>query len=323
MKLRSFFFFLSTIICPVVTAQAQAIDNMTSARSINNSAYFRLHYENDFFTATDQYYSQGINLEYVAPGLRKITPCFLLLHLPVAIRKFGLLVEHDAYTPTSIRNTEIIKGDRPFAATLTLKTFLITTDTIRKLRIASSFTAGAMGKVAGGQWMQTSIHKWLKNIEPLGWEHQVTNDVVLNYQTTIEKQLVHMPHNFLMSTYAKLNAGTLFTNASAGTVMMAGLFDCPFNADAKSKNAVTVYIYLQPQVNFIAYDATLQGGLLNHDSPNVISTSSISRVTGEASAGLCLGFKSIHVEYFQAIKTKEFSTGTYHRWGGVRMAVSF
>jgi len=44
---------------------AQAIDNTLSFRNINGDHYFRINYENDFFTGTDRDYTQGIYLEWV------------------------------------------------------------------------------------------------------------------------------------------------------------------------------------------------------------------------------------------------------------------
>ena len=39
---------------------AQKIDHTTSFKSMPDTGYFRIHYDNDYFAATDENYKQGI-----------------------------------------------------------------------------------------------------------------------------------------------------------------------------------------------------------------------------------------------------------------------
>ena len=310
--------------CALFIANAQVINNTASFRNINGNSYFRLYYENDFFTATDYYYSQGINLEYVHPGLKKITPVKVLLHLRKSAIKYGLSVEHDAFTPTSIRHPEVIPDDRPFAATLSAKSFVIALDSLKQQRTSASLSVGVIGSNAGGEWMQKSIHKWLKNIEPLGWENQIHNDFILNYTFEYEKKIIASNHFFLLNSYSKLCAGTLNDNAGTGFSLMIGHFYSPFkktNNTVNSQKKLWFHFYTQPVISLIGYDATLQGSLFNHTSPYVIAESKITRVTFQNNYGVTLTFKHIYLEYFQSVITKEFSTGIYHRWGGIRIGI--
>jgi len=307
-----------------IFASGQEINNTSSFRTINGERYFRFHYENDFFTAADYYYSQGIQLEMVNPALKKITPLKVLLHLPSASYKYGLSVEHEAYTPSSIRHNEILDHDRPFAVTLSLKTFLISIDTLQ--RISASLTGGIIGPAAGGEWMQKSIHKWLHNIEPLGWQNQVRNDVILSYNIAYEKKLLSAGHYLLLNNYATINAGTLKNNVGIGAVLMLGSFDSPFsssNARSYSHSNFQFHFYTQPLVSFIAYDATLQGGVFNHNEPYSIPANKISRLTFQNNFGLVVSIRKIYLEYFQSILSKEFTEGRYHRFGGVRIGIAF
>ena len=141
---------------------SQTIDNTSTYRSMNSPGYFRFHYENDYFTASDYYYSQGINFELCTPSLKKNPLMVLLPELKNNYNSYGLALEHVVYTPTSIRHTEIIYNDRPFAAYIALKTFLISTDTLNHQRLSSTFSTGVIGKAAFGEGMQKNIHKWLK-----------------------------------------------------------------------------------------------------------------------------------------------------------------
>ena len=105
-------------------AIAQAIDNTLSYKNINSDKYFRLNYENDFFSSTDKYYTQGIHLELVAPWVKQFPLSKTLIHPNFSYIRYGIGLEHEGYTPSSISDPHILYGDRPFAGCFFLKTFL-------------------------------------------------------------------------------------------------------------------------------------------------------------------------------------------------------
>ena len=304
-------------------AYTQAIDNTLAFKNLNTDRYFRLNYENDVFSATDIYYTQGIHLEVVSPGLRKFILSKLLVHPNYASTRYGVGIEHNGYTPTSIGSDAILYGDRPFTADLSLKTFSISIDSARKQRWSAALSTGVIGPAAGGKQMQTSIHKWLNNVTPHGWDNQLHNDVVLNYQVDYEKELVAYRNIFSLSTNGMARAGTLSDKAGVGATMLIGYFDSPFgstsSADARKKQ-FRIYAYEHPQVSAIGYDATLQGGLFDKTSPYTIAAGDINRFTFENRFGFVVNYQGIYLEYFQSVLSNEFSTGKMHVWGGVQIA---
>lgn len=320
MSLKSFL-----IICiftfRVLTGIAQPINNTAAYRSVSGSKYIRFYYDNDFFTSTDENYTQGILLEVAHPGLRKFPFSKLLISLRESEIKYGIAVEHLAYSPGSIRHEEIIYGDRPFAATLTLNTFKISRDTIHGHILSSSINAGVLGKWAGGEWMQKTIHRNLNNIEPLGWDNQIGNDLIINYEITFEKELTSYKKNFLVYGISTLNAGTATDNLNAGLCFMLGRFDNPFKTANISEKDLHYKLYSSSMISLIGYDATLQGGLFNDKSPYTISSADLSRIVLSTEAGITVQYKRIFLEYFQEIKSREFNTGVYHRWGGIRLGL--
>ena len=60
-----------------ILSNAQVIDNTASFKNNNSDKYVRLQYDNDFFTAKDEYYTQGITLEWVHPILKNSLVVFL------------------------------------------------------------------------------------------------------------------------------------------------------------------------------------------------------------------------------------------------------
>ena len=301
---------------------AQAIDNSVSYRNVDANKYFRFHYENDYFSGTDIYYTQGILFEYANPAIGKFFLTKILVGSDKMEKKFGVSVELNGYTPTSISHTEILVGDRPFASCLFLKTFLIANDSIRKLRISSSLSTGVIGPAALGEEIQTTIHRWLHDKTPMGWSNQIQNDVVLNYQVDVEKSIISSSH-FQFNGKAGGHIGTLSDKAYGGFTLMAGNFDNPFNNISKQKKNFQVYVFLEPLINFVGYDATLQGGMFNKSSPYTIPTSDINRVVFQNNYGIVFKLRKMYLEYFQTYLTKEFETGGEHKWGGIRIGRYF
>ena len=188
MKYNPFSFILFLMIPGLLSAQK--IDNLASFRDIKSDTYFRFNYDNDYFSGTDENYTQGYSFELVAPFLEKNPANYLLLTPKNSKAKYGLAIEHIGFTAPDIGSPEIQFGDRPFAAAIMLKSFAITTDTLANSRLTSSLSLGLIGPGAFGEEMQAGIHKITGNTIPEGWKNQIKNDVVINYEIAYEKQLL-------------------------------------------------------------------------------------------------------------------------------------
>jgi len=319
MQMRNTIMSLLTCLIPLA-AGAQAIDNTLAYKNINSDSYFRINYENDFFSGTDEYYTQGIHLELVAPWVKKFPLSYLLIRPRYSYIRYGLGVEHDGYTPTSVTNPAILYGDRPFAACLFAKNFLIAIDSVKKQRFSTALSTGVIGQAAGGAEMQTSIHKLLGDYTPRGWPNQIHNDVILNYQVDYEKQLVAVGKVFCWDADGIARAGTLSDKAGIGTTLMFGYFDSPFGTTTASGSNFRIYAYERPGINLVGYDATLQGGIFDRTSPYTISANDINRITYENRFGFVVVYRRLYLEYFQSVLSREFRTENFHVWGGIQVA---
>jgi lipid A 3-O-deacylase len=305
-------------------SHAQQVDNTAIYRNIGSSRYVRLHYENDYFSKTDIYYTQGINLELVHPTFKSLPTSHILLKQPQKEIKTGIAIEHLGFTPTSISHREILDGDRPFASCFFAKTFSITNDSLKNYRLASGLTIGIIGPGAGGKKFQQAIHRWINDEPPLGWDNQIRNDLILNYAVDFEKRIFAHDRNFLATWKTGGQLGTLRDKIFGSVTFMTGVFDNPYQFFSRKTSWFQMYVFFEPLISVVGYDATLQGGLLNHKiNPYVISSADVTRTVFQYNTGLVVRFKKVSVEYFQHYLTKEFRTGQDHRWGGVRIAVSF
>src|SRR5580704_12469902 len=122
MRTPAFYFFILVFTVPRISF-SQAMDNTTVQRAVQDEKYIRFNYENDYFTRTDYYYTQGMYLEWIDPLFHRLPLSRLLVHPPEAGMQYGIALEHDAYTPQDYIKPGIQFGDRPFAAALFLKTF--------------------------------------------------------------------------------------------------------------------------------------------------------------------------------------------------------
>ena len=306
-----------------ILSEAQAMDNTVSYRDIPANKYFRVNYENDFFTASDRDYTQGILIEKVNPEIKRFPFMRLLWHPAKSDFKYGLAVEHNAYTPNQIDKYAIQFGDRPYAGVLLFKTFLIASDFDRKRIISVTLSTGLIGPGAGAEQMQRTIHHWIKYTQPEGWHNQIRNDFVVNYQIDIEKEIFQNNNHFSLSAFGSGRMGTLSDKLSAGFTAALGNFRSYFKAPAFTNRHFQWYFYEQLTGNVMGYDATLQGGLFNHTSVYTIPDGNLNRFTLQNKFGIVLIFHSLYLEYYRTGLTEEFKTSIYHRTGGIQIGFGF
>ncbi len=311
------------LICLSIISKAQLVDNTSTFRNIDHEKYFRFHYDNDFFTKSDEYYTQGITLDYVHPAIKKFPLTKLLWKPYKTAPQYGVAFNLFGYTPTSILSDDILYGDRPFNANISLKTFLIQADNVHKQQVSTAFSIGVMGPAALGYEIQYNIHRWLDNPLPHGWQHQIKNDIILNYQINYEKQLVSASNNFVLNSTSEIRLGTLNNKINTGFNFMIGHFNKRYMPVGSNRKKVSYYFYGQSRVNLIGYDASMQGGLFNRKNPYTIAAADISRLTYQADAGIIVNYKKLLLSYTQSILTKEFRSGNYHRWGGITVGFAF
>jgi lipid A 3-O-deacylase len=316
-----FFFGLLAFITPQNTF-GQMIDNTALYRNIAGEKSIRVHYENDYFSRTDIYYTQGINVELVHPALNKFVPTRLLLGLHSGNPKYGVALEHLGYTPTRISSPKILPGDRPFAGCIMIKLFSAANDSVNKVRVTSSLSAGVIGPAAGAREFQSSIHRWLDTTLPRGWKNQISNDVILNYHANIYKSILDYKA-LSVSVRGSAQIGTLHTRTGTGLIMVAGKYDNPWKFFQHSSRNFQIYLYEEPFIHLVGYDATLQGGVFNRNNPYTIPGADLTRLVFQNNSGLVIKIKNVYLEYFQSYLTKEFRTGKEHFWGGVRIGLSY
>lgn len=166
--------------------------------------------------------------------------------------------------------------DRPFAGYLYAggsANFFYKKESVLK----ASLELGTVGPRSLGQDAQELLHRVVGFYEIDGWKYQVKNKLTANLGLQYTKLLHRSEQNkidFSFEGYA--NVGNLYRNAGAGILMRTGninqLFQTAYTNSTigtrlKSAKLVTseTFFYAKPQLNFVQYDGTVQGTLLNTD----------------------------------------------------------
>jgi lipid A 3-O-deacylase len=195
--------------------------------------YFRYNYDNDFFSATDRYYTQGVRLVLILNSLRKNPVAKLFFRVNRTAKNYhGIAFQRDGFTPRSIRHDSVFYGERPYASVCFLSSFLISFDKEKQQKVYSQLDLGVIGPNAKGEEEQKYIHRKLKNIQPLGWEYQVANDIVLNYTLQYEKGfLIKRNVEFIGLIEGRL--GTLYDDISMGSTIRLGVMQEYFSVSCR------------------------------------------------------------------------------------------
>jgi len=296
---------------------AQRIDCYSTLFEIPDSSFVRIQYDNDLFQAQDIYYTQGVSLEMVFPVLKKnpVNKLFIPAKFP-ALVKNGIRLETAAFTPISIVSDSILYNDRPYAAIMAIDFFQMSYWPTYQLKISSELQLGMIGPMALGKEIQTGIHRMTNNSLPLGWQHQIKNDVLLNYTLRFDKQLIQYNSLIAFNTFGIAKVGSYQTNLSLGIDLSVGKKN---NLYTSKKRTFQYYLYGQSQLKIIGYDASLMGGMFNRSSEYTLNYSTINKLVAENHVGLVLQFPHVYFGVDFGWISKEFSSGTSHSWGGIRL----
>lgn len=156
--------------------------------------YISFAWENDMYFRRDYYYSNGFQLEFFHKKI-EVSP-FSRLLLPPGRKQtgdsyHGLQLRQEIYTPKDLSADTIAAGDHPYSSTLTLSQVKITDNAELGIRYISELRLGILGPAALGFKTQELAHQVSNpSRPPQGWDNQVQNDLILNYNFQFEKRLL-------------------------------------------------------------------------------------------------------------------------------------
>ncbi|BFG71147.1 hypothetical protein KACHI17_20280 [Sediminibacterium sp. KACHI17] len=142
-------------------------------------------------------------------------------------------------------------------------------------------TLGVIGSASLAEKLQNEYHKLLGFLRFKGWEYQVRNAIGLDAGVSYAFTAASYNDLFKIVPIVQANVGTTFNNAKVGLLFSAGsfeknnssiLFNTRVNNGTSVPNKKTeIFLYAYPSITYQAYNATLQGGLLNKGTGAVLA----------------------------------------------------
>lgn len=227
---------------------------------------------NDFYISKkDRYFTNGNSFHYRHCLTKNDT-------ITVFEKKiFELESGQRIYNPFFAKAPDPTTHDRPFAAYLYVGgAFNWFYKNEKILKVTAQI--GTIGPNALGQDVQTAYHKLLNVFKPQGWDYQVKNELGLNlsaeynrlFYRTKSKSLdvTALTSALLGNTFSGANIGVLLRLGKVNPLYQSVSFNSLVGNKASKINQRTkneFFVFLKPQLNFVAYDATISGGLFNVD----------------------------------------------------------
>lgn len=313
--------FLFVFTCSAVPLLAQSKIHKQEINIITDN-------DNYDFELKDRYYSNGFILQY--NRLSKKTSAKVLKK----INRFELA--HKVYNPvTNRRSVENVLAnmDRPFAGWF-YGSYGNTLFNAKNNIIEYTFNAGVMGPSAFGAEVQQGWHKFIGLYKVYGWEYQLNNTIGLNASAAYYHTIIPAApgRGLTMHLVSKAELGTILNNASAGLLIKTGSLNRDekqtgywmgnLGADEKTFNRREFIFFLEPLVQYQAYNATVQGSMFTDDKGPF--TTGIDPFVFQVKVGFMITGNDVGFRFYQTFRTKEGSNMLKgEHWGTIGLSVRF
>jgi lipid A 3-O-deacylase len=292
---------------------------------------FGIQSDNDsyLFTGSDKYYTDGLffYLRHALPVKSKDTAS-------LRNKILGFELGQKIFNPQSGAIPSPIYIDRPFAGYLYAASSL---NLLYKDESNLKLTAqlGVVGPASLGEKAQNFVHDNFGFYHTAGWQYQIKNDAELNLSAEYNRLLARADGvDISVSSYANLGNG--FTGAGVGPLIRLGNFNQLFNSESTQSTAIVsrttaplhakeFFFYYKPQINYVAYDATIQGSLFgSHNASDLEVTGHIEPVIFSQQFGVVYDTSRWTFNVFATFHTRDTKEMVQsHQWGSVLVLYHF
>ncbi len=311
--------------------------NTLFAQKKNQENSLRIFIDNDFLNfrgaGTDRYYTNGLRLDYFYTKNEKPKLLSkLLLNISTENNNiFGWGAAQFMFTPRNIKETAIQYNDRPYAGALYAVHSLQSYNKLNSTKVSSEIFLGVIGHISFADESQIWLHDKINYQIPQGWGNQVPNDIILNYNITIEKQLLNPSKSILLVGIIETFSGTLYNAFGAGFMLRIGKFNNYFSGISKETNSINhkyqLYVSMKPIVRIVASNALLEGGIIHQITQDfsgyTLSKDQIERITYLYDVSLNFEMQKFGIHITQKIRTPEFKDSYTQEVGNITIRYSF
>ncbi len=276
---------------------------------------------------TDRYYSNGFIIQYNKVATKKAA----------ATDKKILRFEaaHKVYNPfVNNRSVEHVLNnmDRPYAGWLYASAGITRISNKQNILLYGA-AVGIMGPGALGKQIQNGWHKIIGIYTTYGWEYQLHNEVGLNFAAEYYHSLIKADEgkNISLHTVVKGTLGNTFTNTSAGVLLKTGWLNKEnetgywsgnLGASSKTFKRNEFIFFLEPVLQYQAYNATVQGALFKKDKGPF--TTGIQSIVFQTKTGIMVTGNRFGFRWYYTFRTREGSMMKKgEQWGSIGATIRF
>lgn len=280
--------------------------------------------DNDAYTLNlnrDQYYSNGVAIRY-----RHLTDSSNWKSQMVkVIRSYDL--NHRIYSPRHLFWEDSADMDRPYAGQVSLAAsnhYYYTAQSYLKVKLE----LGWMGPSLRTGDLQYSWHKAFGMELPRGWKYQINDAPIINTYGTYAKTLLSGEILDLTSE-SNMALGITFTHIRQEFMIRFGTFkpiqhSTQYNGvlgiENKAPGNHEFYFFLSPGVEYVAYNATIEGNLIGKES---IYTETREPWIYQIRAGLMASWTKFDFALLYYRRTKSTPEARLHKYVGIRLNQRF
>lgn len=305
--------------------------HVNAQNSYHNQISGRLDNDQYIDPYQDRYYLAGHLLNFTTV-LKTNKDSVRLFGGTVVKKTLELEAGQQIFGPLASWASEIIYQDRPYTGYLyagAALNWLYNNESALKL----TAQIGIIGPASLAERVQKSFHDVLNLKYPLGWEFQLNNAVGLNVEAQYTRLLYRNSKEwFDIAATPSFRLGNTFSNATAAVQLRIGSLDKLYQS-ASTNSRVSLggdqqkkelYLFAIPQLSYIGYDATIQGGMFIKDKGPVHFP--VIHLVFTQQVGAQFSSTRWSASFTAFIRSREVggrSTASGQQWGSIAMAYRF
>jgi lipid A 3-O-deacylase len=304
-----------------------------------------IQFENDLFSGTDRYFTNGFRIQAVTKPIPWITnaadklPWFSkqkALEDPNDIlqARTSISLGQNIFTPADISVPELIEDDIPYAGWLYLGLGISANQGLNRFD-QLELNIGVVGPSSMAEQVQTNIHHFFGIREPKGWENQLNDElgIVLFYEQAhrFETRDWILGLKWDVIPHFGGSLGNVFTFANLGVTFRFGPDlardfgarrirpSLPGSSFYSPKKGFNWYFFTGAEARYVLQNIFLDGNTFK-DSHSVDK----KPLVGDIQAGLVIQYERIRFSYTQVFRSKEFyGQDQSHRYGSLSISYQF
>jgi lipid A 3-O-deacylase len=233
------------VLLSVMLSLAPAVSRGEAEESQAYKGAFSVVWQNDLFSGNDNNYTNGMSFNLTSAEVDGLGPKNFYAKTARAFsflptvgddgyqNYVGFGLTQEMYTPPDISLPAPLPGEQPYAGALMGDVTLFSKGP--RSQHTFIFWVGVVGPASGAEQVQKLIHELTGSTEPLGWDTQLSNELLLNlgyaYNYRLFRKAGPRKFGYDLSTGVGATLGNYSTHAQGSAVLRFG-YDLPDTYDA-------------------------------------------------------------------------------------------